>query len=698
MNITPLQANFSSGELSPLMVNRTELDGHGTAVEVMENCIALSQGPTKNRDPLVFIASLSGGESLGRVETIQLSPNIFLIGVFLNLEVRFFFSDGSPVVEGHADNPRFSQFGDGWIPVIDFNASTVIFDRHLCTLSPRDNPIAFAGIRQQIDIGDNATDDHEFHVYSNVESTSNELHLLIGTTEGAGDLLDVIVTVDKAIVLFNPGGNQMIWIEVLNEDIGIPINVVSLTTVDVIDLGSGSQADATPYSAADLELLQFIGAPEGDTVYITHPLYPPHEIIYNDILGSVAFNIVDFGGTAPIEWDINNYPATGVVDKGRMFYAGTPLEPEQIWASVVGDFEDMTTGVNEADGFSVINSHYGAIVWMLSSGSLIFGTTEAEYLVTSVGPAIFIGDIQINRQSAYGSAKIRGRHIGDKVLYVTRDKKRLHAMQFDRDSQAWLSDEISFASEHIMLPGSKSMSYQQYPHNLVWFGLTDGRMACCNYNRPMGIYGWHEHTTQGSIIDVSAGDQSGQSHLVALVLRPNQDLSLEISDPTGSPVDGRATRQLIPAGSTVTGLEHLEGLSVQIVADGAVHPERMVQGGQIELQLDAEFVQVGLGFDKRVKTLPLDKGAPTGSARSFMKRYKDIYLGLLDSAIPFINGDLPPVRTPQVPMNTAPPLTTGLVKISNLGYDREASVDITQPGPLPLQITGLYGEVTQNKI
>ena len=137
---------------------------------------------------------------------------------------------------------------------------------------------------------------------------------------------------------------------------------------------------------------------------------------------------------------------------------------------------------------------------------------------------------------------------------------------------------------------------------------------------------------------------------------------------------------------------------VQVAADRAVHPDRTVVGGQITLQVVAEFVQVGLGFRKRVKTLPLDKGSNMGSARAYTKRYKDIYLGLLDSAVPFINGQLAPIRVPQDPMNERPPFLTGLVKVSNLGFDKEATVDIIQDGPLPLQITGIYGEVTQDKI
>ena len=698
MNLTPLQSSFASGELSPLMRNRTEVDGHKTGVEIMENVIALSQGPAKNRDPLIFIEEFVG-EALGRVETIQLSINRFVVAVFLNFEVQFFLSDGSPVVSGHADNPRFSQFGASWTAIQDNVASTVLFQRHLCTLSPRNNPGGFAGIRQTVTLDDGGVD-HEFHVRSDVESSGDDLELRIGTALGLSDLLLVRVNVNDAAINFDPLGNVEIWIEVRNDSLGAVAqnNPVGLSAVDILDVGATGQTDITPYPATDLGLLQFIEAPAGDTIFIVHPLHAPHFMLFDDILGSVTFNPVDFDGTEPAEWGENNFPVTGVVDRGRMYYAGTPDEPEQIWASKVGDFNDMTTGITEEDGFSVVNSHFGAIVWMLSAGNLIFGSTTAEYLITSVGPIVFIGDVQINRQSAYGSVGIRAEQVADKVLYVTRDAHRLHAMQFDRDNQAWLSEEISFPSSHIMDTGSVSFAYEQYPHNLAWFGQLNGSLAACNYNRPMQIYGWHRHSTQGTIVDIATGDQGGASHLVTLSLRGPGNLLLEITNASGSPIDSRITKQLTPAGTVVTGLEHLEGESCQVVADGAVHPNRTVVGGQITLQLEAEFVQVGLGYRKRILTLPFDNGSQKGSARAYTKRYKDIYLALLDSAVPFINGQLPAIRTPQVPMNEAPPLTTGLVKVHNLGWDKEAPVDIIQDGPLALQVTGIYGEVVQDKV
>lgn len=696
MNITPLQANFSAGELSPLMVNRTDLVGHSQAVEIMENMVSLSQGPAKNRDAMRFFDEF-GVVSNGRVETFQVSKNRFFILVFLDFEVHFFLSDGTQAVAGLGTNSRFTDFGAGWTVVTAGPASLVVFEKHACNLLPQaDGANRFAGIKQAVTLI-SPTEPHFVAVISNVEDNGDELRLMVGTTDGGTELIDQLITVDSAFIDITPAGATPIFIEVHNENNPLnPGNPIALSAFGVVDDSFAPSVGVTPYPSNELGFIQFIEAPEGDAIYVTHPRFPQQRVIYDNVLSTITFEPVVFIAP-PVEWITGNYPATGVVHRGRIYYAGSPNEPEQIWASVVGDLVDMTPGVNADNGFSVVNAHFGAIQWMLSTKDLIFGTTVGEYVITSDGPVIFIGDIQIDRQSVYGSELIRADQIGDKVLYITGDSKRLHAMQFDRDSQTWLSDELSWASEHITQGGANGMSYAQYPHNLIWLNLIDGNWACCTYNRPVDVYGWHQHNTQGFVVDSDAGDENGISKLVSLVIRPNGILTLEISDPDGAPMDSRLSIQNIPASDVVSGLEHLEGLEVQVVADSAVHPNRTVVGGQITLQVEAEFIQVGLGFRKRMKTLPLDKGSNKGSARAYTKRYKDIYLGLLNSAIPLINGQQAPIRVPQDLMNQAPPLTTGLVKVSNLGFDKEATVDIIQDGPLPLQITGIYGEVVQDK-
>jgi hypothetical protein len=63
--------------------------------------------------------------------------------------------------------------------------------------------------------------------------------------------------------------------------------------------------------------------------------------------------------------------------------------------------------------------------------------------------------------------------------------------------------------------------------------------------------------------------------------------------------------------TTVFGLEHLEGETVSILADGNVEPPQEVVDGTIILQHPATKITIGLAYPADLQTLPMDAGEPT---------------------------------------------------------------------------------------
>jgi hypothetical protein len=88
--------------------------------------------------------------------------------------------------------------------------------------------------------------------------------------------------------------------------------------------------------------------------------------------------------------------------------------------------------------------------------------------------------------------------------------------------------------------------------------------------------------------------------------------------------DGAAT-------TTITGLTHLEGETVKILADGATHADKVVASGQVTLDSSSKVVQVGLGYKHRMKFLRLTGGNPVGSSVGKIKRIDGITFVLLNS-------------------------------------------------------------------
>lgn len=66
--------------------------------------------------------------------------------------------------------------------------------------------------------------------------------------------------------------------------------------------------------------------------------------------------------------------------------------------------------------------------------------------------------------------------------------------------------------------------------------------------------------------------------------------------------------------SSISGLTHLEGQEVSILADGAVQPNETVASGAITLSDQATTVQIGLGYISKGKMLRLNSGSADGTA------------------------------------------------------------------------------------
>ena len=71
----------------------------------------------------------------------------------------------------------------------------------------------------------------------------------------------------------------------------------------------------------------------------------------------------------------------------------------------------------------------------------------------------------------------------------------------------------------------------------------------------------------------------------------------------------------------VSGLSHLEGKTVSILADGGVHPQRVVASGAVALTAPATKIIVGLPYQSDLQTLPFSAGIDNGFAQG---RYKNV--------------------------------------------------------------------------
>jgi hypothetical protein len=142
-----------------------------------------------------------------------------------------------------------------------------------------------------------------------------------------------------------------------------------------------------------------------------------------------------------------------------------------------------------------------------------------------------------------------------------------------------------------------------------------------------------------------------------------------------------------------TGLDHLEGMSVAILADGAVIPAQTVTGGKVTLAQEASVVSVGLPIKAEIETLPIaletmgggtgrEKNINTVWIRAFSSR------GFTAQATAGREYEYRP-RTSEA-WGAPPALTSGEKKIT-LGpsWQHDGTITVRNPYPLPLTVTAL---------
>ena len=690
----PIFNSFEAGELSPLTRGRSDLEVYQKGLDELTNIIPDARGGAIGRKGSRWLQQSEEGSD-ARVISIPVNDNFFYSAIFLDKSLTISSIIGHSPNASLAENPNFNNRGTGWAAADDGNqTSSVVFEEGVAILSIQDFQNRFAYITQQI-TGLTANETYSF--LWDVRGTTDG-RVKVGTAANLSDLFEQDTTIAQSTADVDIGPNTSIWIttEIAS------INITENTSLEVNYLGFGEVSDGgvtfdTPYEEFELKDLHGVFSASGRSVYILHENYPPYSLTYNRSTDTFDFELVTFT-SPPIEWKTGNYPATGTVFEGRLWLAGTKNEPQTFWGSKSGVYNDFTQGALADDGLQFTIAQYGRIRWMVGFKNLIIGTQNGEQIVTSDGGIITPSDIQISQQSAYGSNKVQPVQVGDQIFYVSADSRKVRAIQYEWQADNWLSKDLTFSSEHITRSGIRHVAWQQNPANLFHCVLNDGTTATMTYTRTTNSYGWCRYETQGEFLDFAVGALNGTDYVNGAVLR-NGVIVFETQPSTSIEnyyLDSWGEYLTEPDNVTVIGLERFEGLTVSILGDGAVQPDRIVTGGQITLQTPATIAVVGLNYSQKLVTLPLDKGEQNGSAAAYTKRWSKIYLRLLNSGQPMINGVRPPVRTPSTPMNTRQPNTTDDIEVVGLNYDRDAIITVEETLPVPLTVLSIYGKNTSS--
>ena len=459
----------------------------------------------------------------------------------------------------------------------------------------------------------------------------------------------------------------------------------------VINLyGSIIATKSTPYYYSSLARLFIIGVPGTNDIWVFHSDYTPRQFT----LGTWDLSEISFTG-APTYWNAGNYPGYCEFYQGRSWFANHPHNPESFSSSKSGNFTDLTEGSEDDAGLRFTINR---------SKNFLIGTDNSEFIITSVGPIITPGDVNAEPQSSHGSSYVPPQSVGNEEVFVSADQRHLRSMSYRWTESGWFAIDLAFAADHLVKRRIEKLAFARNPDPVLWLINEDNELIGCSYLRMDSeskdiVVGWHKHPFGLPYIDVAVADYNGVSQVGLL---QKKDDGLQLSVLTFHESNYFLDRQLkfvLNDATVITGLDHLEGEVVGIVADGNIHPDRTVSSGQVTLDYPASNVTVGIKYLHGIKTLPLAFFSNQyGAVVSQMKRWNKIYVRVYDSIRPVINGIQPPSRDVETHYSVPQPTQTEDVFTVNLGYDINAQIIVESDIPRNLQILSIAGEANFEQV
>lgn len=420
------------------------------------------------------------------------------------------------------------------------------------------------------------------------------------------------------------------------------------------------------------------------------------------------------------------YPGCVGFNQDRLTFASTWDNPNRIDSSNSGDYENFTP--TKTDGtvidsnalaFSLNSAKVNAINWLISDEwGLLAGTASAEWVIAASTQQVALTPTNVNAKQVtnYGSTFVPPVRIGKSTLFVQRTKRKIREMTYQFTLGTFQAPDISLVSEHLTKSGIKEMAVQQAPHSTVWMVTNDGVLVGVIYDKDQDVIGWHRHQLGG----FSDAGQTLPPIVESIACIPNTSIdrddlwvvvrryingatvrTVELMEKYWEDGDTLPNAYFVDCGATysgaatttISGLTWLVGQTVSVLADGSVHPSRVVSaGGTITLERSVTKAQVGLGYNSTGKTMRIEAGGADGPAQGKLKRIFRAVFRFFQSVglnVQSTGGTAYPQnwRTSADLMDNPVALYTGDKRWAWDGsYELEGQVSWTQSDPLPSNV------------
>ncbi len=379
----------------------------------------------------------------------------------------------------------------------------------------------------------------------------------------------------------------------------------SIAVVDRQAAGSGAVVSATISGG----VIVAVSVTEGGSGYVE----PYIEVTSN--YGSGASFTISYNSVGN-----NVYPsACGYFDQRRVF-AGSYAKPLKVWFTNAGQENLMMYHLpvlaDDRISITAVTSGADRIRHVISLDSLILFTAACELKVfTQNSDALTPDSVAVRVQSYVGASHVQPQLLNAMIVYAGARGGHVRGMGYDYSAQGYISGDISLRAAHLFDNEEiLDLTISKAPVQIVWCASSSGLLLGCTYYPEQQVVAWHRHVLQGAVESVCAVSEGEEDHLYVVLSDGNgrrwvermADLAVPESAASCRNLDSYLDATFSTPQSSVSGLEHLAGQEVAVLADGVRQANATVSaGGVVTLETAACEVVVGKEYTSRIVTVPL---------------------------------------------------------------------------------------------
>ena len=415
----------------------------------------------------------------------------------------------------------------------------------------------------------------------------------------------------------------------------------------------------------------------------------------------------------PVMAAAGDYPAAVSYFEQRRCFAGSINKPQNILMTKSGTESNMSYSLPIKDddriSFRVASREANAIRHVVPLTQLLLLTADAEWRVSSVNSdAITPNTISVRPQSYVGASNVQPVVVNNSLIYAASRGGHARELGYSLQANGFISGDLSIRSAHLFDNlDIMDMAYSKAPYPVVWMTSSNGKLLGLTYVPEQQIGAWHQHDTDGEFESCAVIAEGSEDRLYVIVKRTINGATVRMVERIASRqfatqedaffVDCGLTYDSTPA-TTISGLTHLEGKTVSILADGAVHPQRVVTSGAITLDQAASKVHIGLPITADLQTLPVAMQIDNAFGQGRAKNVNRVWLRVYRSSGIFVGPSLDLLaeakqRTTET-YGSPPELKSEEIQIMvPPSWGDSGQVYVRQSDPLPLTIASLTLEV-----